>query len=480
MTAEVSTGARAHLLQHYRDGVSQEDLCFALWRPSTGNKRRTGIVFHVILPEENERRLHGNVSFRPGYLARSIELARREGVGLAFMHSHPADGWQAMSNDDVLAERDILAYPAGATGLPLVGLTVGADGYWSARFWEKLHGQMIRQECTKVRIVGPETCQYYFDDVLAPPPPRRPALERTFDSWGEDAQRNIARLRVGIVGLGSVGSMVAEAIARIGVSNLTLIDHDVVKQHNLDRLLYATDSDVGRLKVDLAAESVRSHATSRDIQVTSLPLSVKNQTAYNAAVDCDVLFSCVDRPVGRDVLNYIAYAHLIPVIDGGVDVQAHNSRLQSAHWKAHLIGAGRECLRCNGQYDTSAVAMELDGSLEDPAYIANLPVEERNRNQNVFPFALSVASMELNLMLRYLLFQHWWPPLASQDYQFVLGEVRTSRSQCRTNCPFPRREAKGDEESPFYLVEDQGPNQTAPAVSRRDRLRRLLRSLARC
>ena len=451
MTTEVSGEASTHLLQHFRVGAVQEDLCFALWRPSTGSTRRTGIIYQIILPLEGERELHGNASFHPEYLARAIDVARREGVGVAFMHSHPGNGWQGMNCDDILAERDVLAYPAGATGLPLIGLTIGWDGYWSARFWEKLDGRMTRQQCGKIRIVGPNTYQHYFDDRLAPPPARREALRRTVDSWGSAAQDDLSRLNIGIVGLGSVGCIVAEAMARIGVSKITLIDHDTVKQQNLDRLFYATERDTGELKVVLAERKIREHATSDNVQVTSLPMSVHKLPAYQAAIDCDFLFCCVDRPVGRDVLNYIAYAHLIPVVDGGVDIQPLNDRLHSAHWKAHLIGPGHQCLRCNGQYDTSLVTSELDGSLDDPTYIANLPPEEREWNQNVFPFALSVAGMEVNLMLRYLLFQDWWPPLKDQDYQFVMEEMCLSKGHCYSGCLFPSRQSQGDREAPFYL-----------------------------
>ena len=453
MTAKVSSEASSHLLQHFMAGARQEDLCFALWRPSTGSKRRTGIIYDLVLPLEGERELHGNASFQPGYLARAIEMAVKEGVGVAFMHSHPGRGWQGMSCDDTLAERDVLAYPAGATGLPLVGLTIGADGYWSARFWEKLGGQMTKQQCNKVRVVGSDTCRHYFDDKLAPPPARKEVLKRTIDSWGEAAQNDLSRLNIGIVGLGSVGCIVAEVMARVGVSKITLIDHDTVKKHNLDRLLYATERDIGELKVMLAEKKIREHATSDNVQITSLPMSVHKFPAYQAAIDCDVLFCCVDRPVGRDVLNHIAYAHLVPVIDGGVDVQPLNNRFHSAHWKTHLIGPDRQCLRCNGQYNTSSVTSELDGSLDDPTYIANLPPEERERNQNVFPFALSVAAMEVNLMLRYYLSQEWWPPMKDQDYQFVMEEMRLSRGHCHSGCLFPARQSKGDPAAPFYLEE---------------------------
>ena len=68
-------------------------------------------------------------------------------------------------------------------------------------------------------------------------------------------------MRVGIVGIGSVGSIVAETMARIGVGRVTLIDPDKVETHNLDRLLYGTLGDVGEEKVQLAKEQMLLHLT---------------------------------------------------------------------------------------------------------------------------------------------------------------------------------------------------------------------------
>ena len=236
LTEEANSTSSEHLLQHYRHNVLQEDLCFALWRPSTGKQRRAALIDEILLPENDERLLHGNASFQPDYLARAIRTARQKKAGLAFMHSHPSSGWQGMSSEDINAERDILAYPAGATGLPLVGLTIGADGYWSARFWEREAEQMHRHWCEKTTVVGPNSYRVYFNDHIAPAPLRRDILRRTFDTWGRDSQNTISRLRVGIVGLGSVGCIVAEAMARIGISQVTLIDPDKVEEHNLDRV----------------------------------------------------------------------------------------------------------------------------------------------------------------------------------------------------------------------------------------------------
>ena len=445
---------KQHLLQHFDKGRYQEDLCFAFWLPSTAANRLTALIDDVLLPRQDERILNGNVSFTPEYMARAIRTARQRNTGLAFMHSHPGTGWQGMSPTDVAAERDVLALPASATEQPLLGLTIGSDGYWSARFWKRVGDTLQRQWCNKVRIVGPTRYEIQFGRHATPPSPRRNILRRTFDTWGENGQDTLSRLHVGIVGLGSVGSSVAEAVARLGVERVTLVDPDKVEEHNLDRLLNATARDIGKEKVAVATRAMRLHGTAMNLEVVGLPTSVHELRAYRAILECDIIFSCVDRPVARDVLNYVANAHLIPVIDGGIAVHLAPKAdgIFSAHWRTQLVTPYHQCMRCSEQYTTGMVVTELDGSLDDPGYIRNLVSDGAHNGANVFPFSQNLASMEVNLMLRYLLAPGWWRVIHGQSHQLITGETDTHSARCELTCAFLDRVAKGDLQQPFYLT----------------------------
>ena len=453
LTSEANEAACTHLLQHYRRGKCQEDLCFGLWTPSTGMERETAIVTAILPPAKGERNLHGNASFEPSYLARATRAAIKCGQGLVFMHSHPSAGWQDMSTPDVRAERDRIADTARATGKPLVGMTVGTDGHWSARVWKGKSPGRVRFWCKKVRVLEKGRLMIWERPVSAGADRRK--QRRTVESWGEERQRRLETLRVGIVGLGSVGSVVAEGLARTGIRELVLIDHDRVERHNLDRLLNASEKDVGRPKTDVAEKSVRRASTAGKIRIINHRRKIQDKVACASARDCDLLVSCVDRPLARDLLNRMAYRDAIPVIDGGVEVRKdpRTDNMNAARWKAHVVNPYTECLRCKGQYTSSDVMLELDGSWQNPGYIKGSEREGRG-GENVFCLSLSVASELLNMTLRLPIAEAWWPDQEGVERNLVTGRTKTRSGACHENCTINQEKWLGDRGGEIgYLTE---------------------------
>jgi hypothetical protein len=443
LTTDVQGQATRHLVR--RDG--QEDLCFGLWYPSRGRSRFTALLSELIPPMPAERAVHGNASFTPEYFDRSMSLARERGAGLAFLHSHLGPGWQGMSNDDVVAEESHAASANGATGLPLLGMTIGTDGAWSARLWERIgRRQYDRRWCESVRLCG-DYHAVTFHNELMPVPQIGRELERTVSAWGQKKQADIGRLKVGVIGTGSVGCIVAEALARMGFGSILLVDFDEVEQVNLDRLLHATRWDVGEAKVNVLARGLRRSATAAKFSVETMEYSISEEEAFRAALDCDVLFGCVDRPLGRHVLNFIAYAHLIPVVDGGIAIRTKpNGLVRHCDMRAHVASPARRCLECLGQYSTGLVAAERDGLLDDPKYIEGLPADADIRHrENVFGFSAMAASLELMQMLAMVVVPCGIGNHGAQIYHFKTGDLdREHASSCDATCFFPRYVARGD------------------------------------
>ena len=188
LISEVANQLRSHLLRHITQGRRQEDLCFALWRPSAGLTRKSALIREIITPRDSERELHGGVSFLPGYVQRVIAAALEHEAGIAFLHSHFTPGWQGMSAEDVAAERLLASRVFAATGLPLVGLTMGTDGALSARFWPRVgRGQFEREWYGTVRVVG-DDYGVTFMERLAPRPTLKEALRRLAGAKATSAQ----------------------------------------------------------------------------------------------------------------------------------------------------------------------------------------------------------------------------------------------------------------------------------------------------
>jgi tRNA A37 threonylcarbamoyladenosine dehydratase len=78
-------------------------------------------------------------------------------------------------------------------------------------------------------------------------------IARLYGQKGLDALR---ASHVCIVGIGGVGSWVAEAIARSGIGEITLIDLDDICTSNVNRQLHALDGEIGRPKVEAMADRI--------------------------------------------------------------------------------------------------------------------------------------------------------------------------------------------------------------------------------
>ena len=440
---------RSHLLK----GDGQEELAFSLWSPSKGAHRITALLNSLIPPVEGDRQRHGNASFNPQYFQRVCEIAASEpGLGIAFMHSHLGPGWQGMSDDDVRAELRIAGAVEAVTELPLVGLTVGTDGTWSARMWPYVgNKQHAREWCAAVRVLGSRLKVDYNDNLIAPPEFRE-LFKRTVTTWGEQNQLTLARLRFGIVGLGSVGSIVAETLARMGMKRFVLIDFDEVQSHNLDRLLGAHESDIGALKIAVAERQIRRAATAANVEIQAVPYSIAEESGYRSALDCDVLFSCVDRPRPRNILNHFAYSHLIPVIDGGIEVRFKHGKFSGVDWQLQTAGPGRACLQCLETFLPGDVGTEIEGKLDDPSYLKNLPPDHRlKRNENVFPFSANLASLEVLQMVELVTEIGGIGGFGVQRYRYLPGtlEVYPMRT-CRADCEYQSLLAQGDRYFSLY------------------------------
>ena len=342
-SAALTASLHRQLADHLLRDDGQEDVCLALYAPSTGATRASAILGRVLLPRPGERAVHGNASFTGDYFLRAAKEAASAGLGVAALHSHPdGSGWQQMSGPDRDAERSYAGLIGELTGLPLAGMTLAGDRSWSCRRWDPAG---TPEDGESVRVAG-SRFQVTWNDRLRPHPAATARQARTISAWGEAAQANLARLRVLVVGAGSVGLDVALRLAATGIVQVAVMDFDTLQTLNLDRMIGATAADVrlARGKAELAARLMKLAATARHPDIRAYDLSVCEPHGLAAALDYDVIVSCVDRPWARGVLNTIAYADLVPVLDGGIGIDTFDDgTMRNAVVRTHLLIPGEPC-----------------------------------------------------------------------------------------------------------------------------------------
>ena len=384
----------------------QEDICLATYRPSTGLTRDSALIVAAVPPEPGDRHVHGNATVTAEYILRAAAIAQREDCGLILLHTHPrASEWQFMSAPDRDTESSYANLAREMTGLPLVGMTLATKTQtWSARHWNIGVGRQV--DCThstNVRVVG-ERFAVSWNDVLRPQPQPSERQLRTLSAWGEQCQADLARRRVLVVGAGSVGLDVVVRLAASGLCHITVMDFDVVQPHNLDRLIGARprDARLKRPKTYVAQREGLGAATAERPCIEVSDLSICEPEGLQLALDYDLIFSCVDRPWPRAVLNALAYSDFIPVIDGGIGIDTlDDGRMRNAIWRSHVIRPKRPCMSCNQQLDLGEVVLDQQELLEDPRYIAGSDRADVSTNQNVAPLSVSVAA---SLLAQYVSF----------------------------------------------------------------------------
>jgi molybdopterin/thiamine biosynthesis adenylyltransferase len=187
---------------------------------------------------------------------------------------------------------------------------------------------------------------------------------------GVHGQDVISRLRVGIVGLGGTGSVVAQELAYLGIRNFLLIDPDTVDKTNLNRLVGAYRKHIDRPKVRVASEHIRQ--INPEATVSALSQSVLDADTARSLLATDFIFCCTDSQASRAVLNQLAYQYLIPTIDSGVSITTGGQKVDRIAGRIQLLSPGQACLTCQELLNANVVREEFmtpEQRAQDPYFV---------------------------------------------------------------------------------------------------------------
>lgn len=118
-------------------------------------------------------------------------------------------------------------------------------------------------------------------------------------------------MRIGIAGVGGIGSNVAVNLVRSGVRQLTIADFDRVEASNLNRQFYFRDQ-VGYAKVDMLKENLQRIDPDVDIKVIAERLT--DQNLARSFVGCDLIVEGFDRSDEKKMLLELFAKDVRPVV----------------------------------------------------------------------------------------------------------------------------------------------------------------------
>ncbi|MCE5237638.1 tRNA threonylcarbamoyladenosine dehydratase [bacterium] len=145
---------------------------------------------------------------------------------------------------------------------------------------------------------------------------------------GAEGLARLHAARVTVIGLGAVGSYATEGLARAGIGHLRLVDHDFVRESNINRQLYALTSTLGRPKIEVAAERVRD--INPDCQVDTVRTFVHVETMDEVfAGEPNVIVDAIDAYTPKLELICAAIERGVPLISSmGAALRADTTRIR--------------------------------------------------------------------------------------------------------------------------------------------------------
>ncbi|MFN4349991.1 MAG: HesA/MoeB/ThiF family protein [Hylemonella sp.] len=377
-----------------------------------------------------------HVQLSPSFVARVAKRAGLESLSLVFVHTHPGDLPARFSVIDDAGEVELAAF-------------------LKRRGHEQLHAALLltrsglaaRELGTKAQLrvvsVGSERTVHFAAEG---PDADANLFDRQIRAFGEDGQRSLESLRVAIVGLGGTGSLIAQQLVHLGVRNFVLIDPDMVEPANLNRIVGASQKDIGEPKVAVAARYLRGFRSSVDAQTCEG--DVVHARVAQKLVGVDVIFGCTDSHGSRSVMQQVAYQYFIPMIDMGSTITVRDGEVTGIFGRVQLLAPGLPCLWCSNLLNAEEIRRDMmtDGERRADPYIVGARVPA--------PSVVSLNATVVSLAVTMLLGIVAGAPIPARN---LLYNARTSmlkpvQGTAQTDCFICSRRGvlgRGDEQALF-------------------------------
>lgn len=352
----------AALQQHLFPGDGLEAAAILLCAKGAGHRSR--YIVRDILPVPHAdcfERTPVFVSWPGAWIEQAIDRGEKDNLSIVLAHSHPG-GLREFSAQDDASDQAVIASLFQAYGRTHGSALMVPDGAMTARLYEP---DMTVRPIDLVAVAGDNVAFHW------PGAGRRPA------AFTSGMTAELGRLTAVVIGVSGTGSIVAEQAARLGFGRVILIDFDKVERRNLNRILHSTLADAAAelLKVAGAARAITEYRG----EGVAIPIaaSINTRDAVLAAAQGDVLFSCVDTLLARQIADLMASSFVIPLFDIGVTIPARSTdgeevSIIDAVGRVDYVQPGGSTLQSRGVYTPASVRAEYLADADPAAHAVEL------------------------------------------------------------------------------------------------------------
>lgn len=355
-------GYLSKIREHLFSDTSREYLCHLLCGHTLVGNRLRFLACYFAHPESEDyvEQSMGSIRIDPEYDLRLRKECKRLNLSLVDIHSHPFSdhhvGFSGIDDHDEVEkyhyfERNL---PESAFGSIVMGKS-SLEGriFLSAPNAQRPRVLPLKVLSRDIPLVGSiESFESSVEDQR---------FDRQIRAFGIEGQRNLASLKVGIVGLGGLGASLAIGLARLGVKEFVLIDPDKAEPNNLNRLavMTAIDSRLGPDKVDLVSRRIAE--IDLDTSIDASPADVFEPGAWQKLRDVDVLIATTDNHSTRMLLNAISHQYLLPFLSVGTQISTHERQFKNGFGELYCVlpGQSEPCLLCSQAIDKAEAYYEL-------------------------------------------------------------------------------------------------------------------------
>jgi adenylyltransferase/sulfurtransferase len=166
----------------------------------------------------------------------------------------------------------------------------------------------------------------------------RYSRQAIFSGIGEEGQKKIARARIAVVGVGALGTVIANNLARAGVGYLRLIDRDFVDMSNLQRQTLYDENDVRERLPKAVAAAAHLQKINSELALEPVVDDVNPDSIETLLEDVDLVMDGTDNFETRLLLNDVCLKHGLPWIYGGA--------VGSYGMTMNILPGETPCFRC--------------------------------------------------------------------------------------------------------------------------------------